>query len=167
MVCSNTTVLAGAMIGTLLAASATSAAPTIGSCSPTMVKFIASDPTFFQTTSTTFVNLPQSAVNFTQGGTGPSCVIVSVSAVPDAVASSPPTPAPMTVRVMLDGTTAALPNEVDFSDGADTGNQVRSFDFIFPSVAPGAHNVRVQFKASPDAGFTDMNRHNVIVQFAP
>jgi len=167
MSCSNATALAGAMIGTLLAAGTALAAPTTGSCSPTKVKFIASDATFFQVTSTSFVNVPQGVVNFTQGGTSPSCVIVGVSADPTGVASSPPTPAPLTVRVMLDGTTAALPNEVDFSDGADTGNQVRSFDFIFPSVAPGDHSIRVQFKASPASGFADLNRHNVIVNYAP
>ena len=53
-----------------------SAAPTTGACSPTKVKFLASDVTFFTTDSTTFVNVAQGAVKFVQGGTGPSCVIV-------------------------------------------------------------------------------------------
>ena len=136
-----------------------------GSCSPTKVRYIASDG-FGQVTSTTFVNVPESTVNIIQGGANPSCVIVSVSATPIGVTASPPTPAPFTLRVMMDGTTPALPNEVDISDGADTGNQIRSFDFIFPSVAPGIHSIRLQVKVSPASSFNDFNRHTVIVQYA-
>jgi hypothetical protein len=143
------------------------AAATIGTCSPSRVKFLASDVAFFTTSSTTFVNVAQGAVKFTQGGTQPSCVIVSLSANSFAVGNSPATPAPLTVRIMMDGTTPALPNEVDFSDGNDGGNQARAFDFIFPSVAPGEHTIRVQIKTNSDSLSADLNRHNIVVQFAP
>lgn len=141
--------------------------PVSGNCSPTKVKFIASD-SFAPTTSLTFMNLTESVVNFTQGGTSPSCVIVSVSADPISAPQVPGNPAPLTVRAVIDRVLVALPNEVDFSDGGDSGNQVRSFDFIFPEIAPGAHSVRIQFK-TVSAGLpgTTMNRHNVIVNFAP
>ena len=143
------------------------AAPVTGSCSPTKVKFIASS-LFDPTTSLTFMNLPESVVNFTQGGTSPSCVIVSFSADPISAPQIPGNPAPLTVRAVLDGVTLALPNEVDLSDGGDDGNQARSFDFIFPSVAPGPHSVRIQFKTvSAGLSGTTVNRHNVIVNFAP
>ena len=150
-----------------LAADGASAAPVTGSCSPTRIKFLASDATFFTTTSTSFGNVAQGTVNFTQGGAAPSCVIVSLSANSFAVGNSPSTPAPLSVRLMLDGTTPALPNEVDFSDGNDSGNQARAFDFIFPSVEPGPHTIRVQIKTTSDALLADLNRHNIIVQFAP
>ena len=159
--------IAAGLLATAAAAEPAAAAATIGTCSPTRVKFLASDVAFFTTSSTTFVNVGQGAVNFTQGGTQPSCVIVSLSANSFAVGHSPSTPAPLTVRIMMDGTTPALPNEVDFSDGNDTGNQVRSFDFIFPSVAPGEHTIRVQIKTTSDSLSADLNRHNIVVQFAP
>jgi hypothetical protein len=68
---------------------------------------------------------------------------------------------------MLDGTTPGLPSQVDFSDGNDGGNQVRSFDFIFPSVAPGPHQIRVQIKTNSDSLSADLNRHNIVVNYAP
>ena len=165
---SNTTAFARAILmAALLAAGSASATPTIGSCSPTKVNFVASDVAFFTTTSTTFVNVPQGSVNFTQGGTGPSCVIVSLSANSFAVGKSPSTPSPLIVRITLDATSVALPSEVDFSDGNDTGNQARAFDFIFPSVAPGAHTIRVQIRTTSDVLSADLNRHNIVVQSAP
>src|SRR5689334_23772179 len=143
MFCSKTIAVAGAILAAAsLAAVSASATPATGTCSPTKVKFIASDPTFFEVNSTTFVNVPQGVVNFTQGGAAPSCVIVSLSAQPSASGGGI-----LTVRAVLDGA-AGLPNEANFSDGNDSANQVRSFDFIFPSVAPGAHSVRIQFKTS-------------------
>jgi len=167
MISAKCAVPAAALAVAALLGGAAAAAPTTGSCSPTEMKFIASDPTFFETKSTEFVNLPQAAINFTQGGNRSSCVIVSVSAASFAAARTPGTPTPMTVRVMLDDETPGLPGQVDFSDGGDGGNQVRSFDFIFTEVAPGKHTMHVQFKADPGAVATDFNRHNIIVQFAP
>ena len=149
-----------------LGAASTAAAPTTGTCSPTRVKYLASDQTLFRTESTTYVKLPQGSVTFTQGGTTASCVIVTLSAQPNAVSIDGQEPAPMRVRVLLDNI-PGLPSFVAFSDGSDAANQVRSFDFIFPGVAPGKHTVRLQFKAALNASFTDMNRHNLIVHFAP
>lgn len=155
------------LLAVALASGSAFAAATGGTCSPTKVKFLASDAAQFTTTSTNFANVGQGGFAFTQGGTTASCVLVSLSAGSFATGTSPSTPAPLTVRVMLDGTTPALPNEVNFSDGADTGNQARSFDFIFPSVAPGAHTIRVQIKTNADALLVDLNRHNIVVQYAP
>jgi hypothetical protein len=167
MSCSNTAALAGAtLIATLLAGPAL-ASPTTGSCSPTKVRLLASDGVGGLAMSTTFVNLPEGKVSFVQGGTGASCVIVSLSANSFATGPNPSTPAPLTVRVMLDDTTPALPNQVDFSDGADMANVARSFDFIFPSVAPGTHSLRVQYKTTADAQFINLMPHNIVVQFAP
>ena len=148
-------------ITALLAVSGAQAAPVTGSCAPTKIRFVASDD-IFQIDSTNFANAREGTVKFTQGGTRASCVIVSVSAQPVAFGSGV-----LTVRVMLDNTQLGLPAEVSFSDGNDVTNQVRSFDFIFPDVAPGAHTVRLQAKTSDPAQFTDLNRHNIIVQYAP
>src|SRR5690242_6744987 len=70
---------------------------TTGTCAPTKTKFI-NDPATRLTTSTTFVNLTSSVVNFVQGGASSSCVIVQFSA---AVITS--TNAQLTLRATLDG----------------------------------------------------------------
>jgi hypothetical protein len=138
------------------------AAAITGSCSPTKVKFIASEG-IFQIDSTSFQTAPESTLAFVQGGAQPSCVIVSVSAQPIASGGSA-----LTIRLTLDGNAQiALPNTVVLSDGGDGGNQTRSFDFIFPSVEPGRHTLRLQAKTSDALEFTDLNRHNIIIQFAP
>ena len=71
------------------------------------------------------------------------------------------------IRAMLDGTQAALPYEGQISDGADKGPNARRFTFIFASVTPGVHNVKIQYQMTSQGGFADMNAHNTIVSFAP
>ncbi len=71
------------------------------------------------------------------------------------------------VRAYLDNTTAALPFEVQYS--GDDGNfaHAHSYEFVFPSVAPGAHVVRGEFRSNLNGNTVTVLRHTTVVQFAP
>jgi hypothetical protein len=138
------------------------AAPTGGVCNPTKVKYLASDVALFKTSSTSFVNVAQASISFVQGGNLASCVIVRFSAQPFVAVSGNT----LIVGAFLDNATAALPNEVTYTEGGSLANTARSFDFVFPSVAPGNHVVRMQFK-SPSGASVDLGLHNTFVQYAP
>jgi hypothetical protein len=139
------------------------AAPVTGTCSPTKVKYIASALDNSARTAQTFGNLPEASVIFAQGGAVASCVIVRFSALVylgyDGVV----------VRAVMDSATLGLPASVELST-QDTTNvntqRAESFDFIFPSVAPGVHSVRMQFR-SPGGSIAYVFRHNTIVEYAP
>lgn len=135
---------------------------TTGTCAPTETKFI-NDPDIRPTTSTSFVGLPGAVINFTQGGTSASCVIVQFSA---AVITS--TNAQLSIRATIDGVASSLPDSTPLT--IDSANfETRSAIFIFPSVAPGAHIVRIQFATSVVQGGSavEISRSNLIVQYAP
>jgi hypothetical protein len=150
----------GVPIFAALTPSTASAAAVSFTCSPTKVNGSASALVDTSTTSGTFVNIPEAAVNFHQGGVSASCVIVRFSA--EAYSNNL-----VIVRAYLDRTTAALPNEVIYT-GHDPNFlvRVRSYEFVFPSVAPGNHTVRMQFR-SGDGESALVTRYNTIVQFAP
>src|SRR3954462_886059 len=116
--------LAAAAVAAVLSPGASMADSTVGSCNPTSVKYIASGPTAFRTTSTSYVDLPQASIAFRQGGTKPSCVLVRFSAAPNANRN-------MGVRALLGGFPDALPDEMQISDGGDQGPNARRFTFIF------------------------------------
>ena len=153
-------VLGGMVLALLANPAAALDPPTVGSCNPTRVKFMASDALRFRTTSQSYVDLPQARITFRQGGSGPSCVLVRFSAASNANRN-------MGFRAMLDGTEAALPYEGQISDGADMGPNVHRFTFIFASVSAGNHTVQIQYQMTSQGGFADMNAHNTIVWFAP
>jgi hypothetical protein len=151
--------LAAAAAAVTLSPSVALAQTTVASCSPTRVKYMASEALRFRTTSQSFVNLPQARVAFRQGGKNPSCVLVRFSAAPDANRN-------MAFLALLDGSETALPSQGQISGGYDKGPNVRRFTFIFPSVAPGPHTVQMQYNMTSPGGFADMNAHNTIVQFS-
>jgi hypothetical protein len=153
-------VLAGLAVALMASPAAALDPATLGSCSPTKIKFVASDELRFRTTSQSYVDLPQASISFTQGGRKASCVLVRFSANANGNRN-------MGFRAMLDGTQAALPYEGQISDGADKGPNARRFTFIFASVTPGVHNVKIQYQMTSQGGFADMNAHNTIVSFAP
>ena len=152
--------LAAAVMAVALSPSVSLAQSTVASCSPTRIKYMASEALRFRTTSQSFVNLPQARVAFRQGGKNPSCVLVRFSAVPDANRN-------MAFLALLDDSETALPSQGQISGGEDLGPNVRRFTFIFPSVSPGSHTVQIQYNMTSAGGFADMNAHNTIVQFAP
>jgi hypothetical protein len=96
------------------------------------------------TQSTTFVNVANAVVSFTVGGTAASCVFVRYAAETDAPAG----PGGIDVRLLLDGTTVALPGTVSWvRDHEFDGFSAQSFEFIVPTVSPGSHVARVQWRS--------------------
>jgi hypothetical protein len=92
-------------------------------------------------TSNNFAPVAGSLVNFTVGGTVKTCVIVSFSAQAYA-----PLGRLIWVRAMLDSA-PSVDEQIAFA--AEDGNfaQAHSYNFLFPSVAPGAHQVFLQYRS--------------------
>src|SRR6476620_9372026 len=90
----------------LLAMSYSSIAPaaTRGQCKPVQVKFIASALADSPTSSTGFINIPETTITFTQGGAAASCVLVRFSASTFGANAIDV----IDVRAVLDSVTAAL-----------------------------------------------------------
>src|SRR6185503_18681511 len=91
-----------------LLAGSVSAAAISGSCTPTKTQFVASTLADSTTISSSFVNVPQATVTFTQGGNSPSCVLVRFTATTytqDAIDA-------LAIRALMDGTTAGMPSEL-------------------------------------------------------
>jgi hypothetical protein len=145
----------------LLALSVASpAAPVTGSCKPIQVKFNASSLADSTTTSSAFVNLPEGQVAFTQGSAG--CVLVRFSASTFGANGIDV----VVIRAVLDNATAALPASIKVRGENDVTGYPRTFEFIFPSVAPGAHILRMQF-ASEKGNVIHVKAHNTVVQYVP
>ena len=152
--------LAAASAG-LVAASSANATSVGGTCEPTQVRFSASDKDQSTTTSVDFVNLPQGSISFTQGGAGPSCVIVTFTGMAGVGATGA-----LLVRALMDGNDVGLPNVFNFVGGSNNLAQTDTATFIFPSVAPGAHQMRIQF-AGVAGQLVAVHRHNIVANFAP
>lgn len=106
--------------------------------------------------STEWVVMSKTAVKFTQGGPGRSCVIVRFSGLPRATYI-------MRIRAVLDGEVIATPPEVQFEYDSPGYLSVRAFEFVFPKVKPGKHIVRIEWVAHP--GFPNtVYRRTVTVQ---
>lgn len=137
------------------------AAPTNGTCRPVQVKFSASSLADSTTSSGIFTNIPETQVAFTQGGAVASCVLVRFSASTygaDAIDV-------IDVRAFLDNATAALPASIGVRGENDVTGYPRTFEFIFPSVAPGSHVLRMQYK-SEKGNPVHVKARNTVVQFA-
>jgi hypothetical protein len=70
------------------------------------------------------------------------------------------------IRAFLDNTTAARPGEATYLSIIGSGTSGHTFEFILPSVAPGSHTVRMQFR-SVNGGTVSVLSHNTVVQHAP
>lgn len=141
-----------------------SAASKTINCSPAHLKIVTSSG-FSTTASTTFVDIPEATVSFVQGGSAPSCVIVRFSGESGSKDNG------LTIRPLLDVRTKALPTEAAFA-GMEciptVGCTTRSyaFEFVFPSVAPGTHLLRMQYEAAFSTSEVFMGRHNTVVQYS-
>lgn len=152
-----------ALLIAMLTPAAAPAAPVNFTCSPTKVKGSVSALDTGTTTSPAFVNIPEATVAFKQGGTTASCVIVRFSAHAFADAGLS-----LVIRAYLDNTTAALPAEVTYATGENLpGGGARSYEFVFPNVAPGNHLVRMQFRSATGDFAVLVLRHTTVAQFAP
>ncbi|HEY3247218.1 MAG TPA: hypothetical protein VGK88_02850 [bacterium] len=112
-----------------------------GDClAPAKMKFKTAD-TSVSTTSTAWVNAPDMYTSFTISGTVKECLEVDFSA--SAVANSGAT---MIVRAILDSGTIGLPAQVFFSSQTNW-DYAQAFNFAFKDVAPGSHQVKIQWKS--------------------
>ena len=151
----------GLLLLAVLTPATAPAAPVKFACSPTKMAGSASVLNGSTTTSQfpAFVNIPQAVVSFTQGGVVASCVIVRFSAQTYAPAGRS-----IVVRAFLDNATTAVPAWIEYSGNDASDNHARSYDFVFPSVAVGAHLVCMQFSSTTTA-FVGVNYHTTIVQY--
>ena len=112
------------------------------------------------TTSTTYVDVPGTYLAFTAGGATNSCALVTMSA--RMLAVDPDT---MFMRVLMDGVTVAEPGEVVMASKDPSGYfTARSYTWVFPSVTPGAHSFRIQFKTTA-SGTAYLYQHAVVLQY--
>jgi len=144
------------------------AAPTAvlsGGCSDAnKINYKSDDSINKSTFSSSFVDVPNSAVLFTQGGAVASCVIVTFTAEAFAPGSRL-----LQIRARLDNSVTAAPGNVQLSgdddeDGDGRWARSQAFTFIFPSVAPGPHNVRMQFRSPDVFGNVYIHKHTIMVQ---
>lgn len=140
-------------LSTLMPAAAIAGAVT---CSPTKVKAVTSD-TFRSTTSTTFVRLTETGGRFTQGGPKASCVMVRfegyVATDVDNV---------LTISAKIDGQPIG---ERQLAYAAAV-YQPRAWTFIVPSVTPGVHVIRFDFRTN-NGKAVSVTSTNTIIHFAP
>lgn len=108
--------------------------------------------------SDVFAPVAGTLVGFTVPGNVNSCVIVSFSAQAYAPAGRL-----IWVRALLDRR-ASIDGEIAFA--AEDGNfaQARSYSFLFPSVAPGAHQVFLQYRSQVNGEAVNIDRFAVEVQ---
>ena len=147
--------LAGAALSVAAATPITAAPIAAGNCVATATKYKVSI-TEESTTSGNFVTVGDTVIDFNQGGSGKSCVIVSFSAAATAGVSET-----MIVRALLDGTTACLPAINVFVRGNATAIAPladHAMNFVCPSVAPGSHTVKMQFGTANGTKVTLLGR---------
>lgn len=149
--CASTKLAIATFAGTaLLLAAATmttaAAAPLAsGACEPTKKKFKVSGADQ-STTSPSYVNVSETGISFNQGGSSPSCVIVSFSAEASAAANTV-----MTLRAVIDGVAGSCtPTDTFFVFAGTTaeGLAAHAMNFICPNVSPGGHVASIQFHRS-------------------
>jgi hypothetical protein len=88
------------------------------------------------TTATGFVRLPGTKVDFTQGGSTRSCVVVQFSGRADTAHT-------LVIRARI-GDKVASPSLVGLS--TDTAGQgAHAFTFVFPKIDPGKHKVVIEW----------------------
>jgi hypothetical protein len=104
-------------------------------------------------------------VPFTQGGANASCVIVHFSALAYARTTT------MFVRARI-GRIDAIPAVMQLTGDDDENLQggaarARSVIFIFPSIAPGDHTLRIEYRSGQNGNRVWIHNHTTLVQFAP
>ncbi len=130
----------------------------VGGCKAAKVDFAAND-VGTSTTSTSFVDLPGASVTFSIGGAATSCVVADYSGQAFA-----PSPRLLFIQALLDGASLGAPSPVQLVGGsADTFSDSYSMQFVWPSVAPGVHTVKIQFR-SFEGGSVAVNRGTLVVQ---
>jgi hypothetical protein len=133
-----------------------------GRCMPSQVKFISSEVDR-ATASRVYVNIPYASLDFIQGGTSSSCVIVYFS----AMVTTASTNAMYLIAALDDSSaTGVIPSETIFASHTDDF-QSQAVSFIFPSVAPGKHILRMRYLSDHTSNVVAIYHSNTIVYFAP
>lgn len=115
------------------------------------------------TTSTSFVDISGAGVSISVGGTTPSCVIVTYSGRVTALDGAGNEG--MYVRPLMDSITDALPTNIVFTANDNSGlYDAHSFTWVFPSVSPGNHQVKMQFRSETGSSVSIFG-HTVLVQY--
>lgn len=104
-----------------------------GTCGSTIAKVKVSYD-HADTSSTTFINVPGSRIDFTLGGTKPTCVVVAFSGQAGAAPDEE-----MRVQVALDSDGICAPNGSVLVPGDSSGSSSgdRAMNFVCLGVAPG------------------------------
>jgi hypothetical protein len=100
--------------------------------------------------STSFVRLDNSTSTFTVGGSSKSCVLVQFSIVGAATSFDPAFGNAVLFRALLDeqitnaGPAAQMLQASRNIQMGDNSADAHTYQFVFPSVAPGPHDVAIQ-----------------------
>jgi hypothetical protein len=129
---------------------------TSGDCKVKKVAFVTDDTTGASTTSTTYVNVPNAAVAFSEGGQITGCIVVNFSAW--AFTSSTGL---LHVRATLDGVEMAPGGDQQFAANDSTFAFAHAFSWA-ANAAPGAHTVQIQFR-SQDGQTVFIHKHTTTV----
>lgn len=121
---------------------ATAASGTSGSCGDLVKTDFRTESSLVSTFSTSITNLANGSLAFVQGGAAAGCAIVRFSAETDATSNGG-----IDVRLVLESGAVARPGTVFWASNHSIGPSVQSFEFVFPSVAPGPHTARVQWRS--------------------
>jgi hypothetical protein len=137
-----------------------------GQCKVSKVSYATGEDTGNSTTSTSYVDVPGMSSTFTEGGTVTRCVTVEYTAFVFAAEGDNL----MFVRALLDGVTVASPSETQFDGDSDEDGDFQwarshAFNFVFPSVAPGSHTIKIQWR-SLDGGTIFTHRRTLLVGHA-
>jgi hypothetical protein len=154
-----------ALIGVVLAASSIEFATAglalahSGKCAPTATQSRTS--TLEVSNTGDLEPIIESSITFVQGGSIASCIIVTFS----SEAKTDGKTVQAFVQAEIDGTDIGSPGEVSFA--AQDTFQARSFTFVFPSVLPGSHIIKMRSERNGDRGTAVFGLRTLIVQHAP
>jgi hypothetical protein len=154
--------LVAASAALLVTASAHATQTNCASMAGARIKSTASTGSFASNNTPTFVSLPESTLNFVQGGNKPSCVIVQFWGNTGANQTG------LYLRALIDQvSTSVLPDSPQIGRYPDNFVQSASAIYIIPNVAPGAHKITFQFRSSSNGAQVSISAHNVLVMYAP
>ena len=135
-----------------------------GGCVPTATRYKVGGANTQSTTTGEFENVIDTGIVFVQGGTNPSCVVISFSAEARIPASAPTS---MLVRPVLDGTTFCDPGFVFFVEAptaAGMPGAARAMTFVCEDVMPGRHTIKMQFRSTNAVSVT-LGARTTVVHF--
>jgi len=164
-------VLAGVLIGGTVNANSSSQSPPgmapgvdapsavvteSGGCALTNQSFVATNDTSATTTSSTYVDVPNSSVSFTTAGSATSCLTVVFT----AVAYSPT--GAIRIRAVLGSNTVSSQTDIQFVGQGLPYADSHTFTFYFKGVRPGKHTIRIQWLSAQGAAVY-MWQHTTVV----